>query len=443
MWKTPSSCGKLLSIPLRHSDFSRCRLAFSRFCFLWKTVVENRFSVYFALWGTRNRVGQISSGKRPEKNRKKRRGRQTAGGSCHRLCVWARGGRPPLLCTAARAFFARAGATTQAFPFSCGGLRGERGVFPAGGRNTRRAFFARAGAREGGAVQTAAQGQTGTSRFRHANGGGNRASLVHEVSPANHAATHPRSRSGALDGNLSPSSKRARRGKFFSNAPSLFPGSGCRFSEPLRVFWHIRRSRTSENQADNPWQRERPSLWKTLWKTVKNSRKPYPHWVFRCGKLFNYRIRSVFLCNRHRAELWRQLERIFPIRPRTDGAIFLPADAERRTPEPCGGTARPRFFCRFHRPLPFSPCPVAIPIFFCRARRKQKNMGLPHGDGGGLRRRHYECGAGRNSYRAGLDGTASPPGRRVRGVKCAALHRMPGKVWSGRGTPVFRQSAAG
>ncbi len=178
----------------------------------------------------------------------------------------------PRFCARRRArLFSCAGATTQAFPFSCGGLRGARrvsrgraqyearvlcprggnntsvplfvrrasggrGVFPAGGRNTRRAFFARAGAREGGAEQTAAQGQTGTSRFRHANGGGNRASLVHEVSPANHAATHPRSRSGALDGNLSPSSKRARRGKFFQTRLPFSPDPVADFRNPCGSF---------------------------------------------------------------------------------------------------------------------------------------------------------------------------------------------------------------
>lgn len=168
-------------------------------------------------------------GERPEKIAKSgvEGGQQVAVATCF-ACGRA-AGNPPLLCTAARAFFARAGATTQAFPFSCDGSEGGEACFPRASAIRGARLFSCADAREGGAEQTAAQGQTGTSRFRHANGGGKRASLVHEVGPVNNAATHPRSRGGALDGNLSPSSKRARRGKFFQTRLPFSPDPAADF----------------------------------------------------------------------------------------------------------------------------------------------------------------------------------------------------------------------
>ncbi len=88
-----------------------------------------------------------------------------------------------------RASLCLCGSNNTSVPLFVRRAPGGRGVFPAGGRNTRRASFFLRGRAGGGAEQTAAQGQTGTSRFRHANGGGKRASLVHEVGPVNNAAS--------------------------------------------------------------------------------------------------------------------------------------------------------------------------------------------------------------------------------------------------------------
>ena len=163
-------------------------------------------------------------GERPEKIAKSgaEGGQQVAVATCF---ACGRAGNPPLLCTAARASLCLCGSNNTSVPlfvrrapggrgvFPAGGRNtrraslclcgsnntsvplfvrrapGGRGVFPAGGRNTRRASFFLRGRAGGGAEQTAAQGQTGTSRFRHANGGGKRASLVHEVGPVNNAAS--------------------------------------------------------------------------------------------------------------------------------------------------------------------------------------------------------------------------------------------------------------
>ena len=127
-------------------------------------------------------------GERPEKIAKSgaEGGQQVAVATCF---ACGRAGNPPLLCTVARASLCLCGSNNTSVPLFVRRAPGGRGVFPAGGRNTRRASFFLRGRAGGGAEQTAAQGQTGTSRFRHANGGGKRASLVHEVGPVNNAAS--------------------------------------------------------------------------------------------------------------------------------------------------------------------------------------------------------------------------------------------------------------
>lgn len=174
LWKTPVD-------PFGTFRFFSMQTGFFSFLFPVENGSGKPFFGAFYFVGHPQPGGANFFGKRPEKNRQKWRGRQTAGGSCHRLCVWARGGQSPAsVHGGARVLFPRGG-TTQAFPFSCGGLREARRVsrgraqyearvlFPRGGNNTSVPLFVRrapggrgvfsAGGRNTGRVSFPARGR--------------------------------------------------------------------------------------------------------------------------------------------------------------------------------------------------------------------------------------------------------------------------------------------